>query len=370
MKNNAGGTGSGIETLKTLAGAVGVATFTVRSLAERTGVSDRTVDTVVRRYGHAFERLGPASRAGRGRPEVTWRLRSTAIDEIASEVAALGRTIDAPIGTHPSPSSDMMEASLTMAQDAVLTADPSDPDSTADLIAAARASLAAAGLTQVPDRTKERFIFDAPVMQAKRALLIDAVADLIAAQVSGKADQVDAKQADAFLLLLETQGELPAGQWNPLAQRVVAAPGTILSSPVATINSDTEHVLTRLFPKLTSPPEIGSACAAVGNLGPPFAVFSDPRLPHGGFGRCVFVFDLPNGLDPGAHETLGKTLQGATATTSPNTSPKPVVMVDQLDSALVRTIDSYGAGLVVLGGPRETSQLARVINRLSMGLDV
>lgn len=340
---------AGVETLKALAGAVGVPSFTVASLAERSGVARRAVDTVLRRYPFMFERLPPTSRTGMGRPPVQWRLRPDRIDEVAVRVgqlqAALGPDREL-LGANP-PEPDLAEASLLMAVDAVTTAPTDDPEVAGLLLRAARDSLAAAGFG--PDGASGSTGHDLDL--SRRARMIASVADLVDAWVGGDQTRIDEAQARAFSTVVEAAGNMLADQWLPLVQKVVEAPGTVLSAPVLVGQDDGSRAsLVDLFPDLRVDDRDGQVPDG-------YLCMYDPRPTLVAVEPVTFVLfpdDEPE-------------LRGAFARSSAR-PPSCLVVSDQ--PGVLSTALGYGARLVLDRGlPATRTGIANVVNRLALGLD-
>jgi hypothetical protein len=378
VKDKKLGSVSGVETLKTLAGAVGMASFTVGSLAERTGVSKETVDTVLRRYGEAFERLGPISRRGRGRPEVRWQLRPDAIDEVVAEVEKLQLAIGAErLTSADALEPDLVEASLTTAARSVLRAPVDDPGTASAFVAAARASLLAAGFDgAVSDMRGEQ----APKadLQGQRARLINAVADVVEAEVTGDTGHIDDAQARALALVEETKSNMPAEDWLPLANRVVEAAGTVLAAPVAVVDADDQTLLEKLFPWLVLVPSANLPPSTDEDASILFThILADRRLRPASPGTSMpFVIPqihvcplLETGTAAAISASLRKQIHHRASIYQPLI--KQVVVTQYVNTAIMGTIYDSDARLVLIRSePRETqTNFARVVNRLAVGLD-
>jgi hypothetical protein len=237
---------TGVETIKTLVACLGVPDFTVDELAKQAGVSRRTVDTVVRRYQYAFDRLPSGKQDGPGRPRVRWSLRTDHLDEVLAAVdshqSALGPGWRPEVADAPGP--DTVETSLIMAA-AAITRGSDDPEQAKQLVAAAQNSLAAAGFgpdgspwTEQPDQEL-----------AGRARFIAAVADVVGSCLSDDQQRIDEAQARAMPLLEDAKRYMSATEWLPLAQRVLDAPGTVLSAPVL-VDENSVSYFRQLFPTL------------------------------------------------------------------------------------------------------------------------
>jgi hypothetical protein len=237
---------TGVETIKTLIACLGVPDFTVDELAQQAGVSRRTVDTVVRRYQHAFDRLANGRQGGPGRPPVRWRLRTDHVDEVVAAVdshqSALGVGWRSEVAD--APGSDTAEASLIMAA-AALARGYDDAAQAEQLVAAARNSLAAAGFG--PDGSPWRGQPDQKL--AGRARFIAAVADVADACLSDDQLRIDEAQARAMPHLEDAKRYMSATEWMPLAQKVLLAPGTVLSAPVL-VEKNSVSYFRKLFPTL------------------------------------------------------------------------------------------------------------------------
>jgi hypothetical protein len=237
---------TGIETIKMLVASLEVPDFTIDELAQRASISRRTVDTVLRRYKHAFEKVSTSRQEGRGRPSVRWRLRPEHLDDVVAAVNAhqsalskADRAVDA-----DAPGSDRAEASMIMAAVAISrTSD--DAEELTELVVAARYSLVTAGFSAggLPLASQP-----SPELAA-RALLVAAVTDVVDACASADQRRIDEAQARAMPLILEARDSLAAAEWIPLAQRVVLAPGTVLSAPVL-VGNDSVGYFNQLFPNL------------------------------------------------------------------------------------------------------------------------
>jgi len=237
---------TGVETIKTLVACLGVPDFTVDELAQQTGVSRRTVDTVVRRYQYAFDRLPSGKQDGPGRPPVRWRLRSNYLDEVLAAVDSHQSALDADWRSEvaDAPGRDSAEASLIMAA-AALARGSDDAEQAKQLVAVARNSLGAAGFgsdgspwTGQPDQEL-----------AGRARFIAAVADVADACLSDDQQRIDQAQARAIPHLEDAKRYMSATEWMPLAQKVLRAPGTVLSAPVLVEKSSVSY-FRKLFPTL------------------------------------------------------------------------------------------------------------------------
>lgn len=239
---------TGIETIKTLVGAVSVPDFTVDELAQQTGVSRRTVDTVRRRYKEAFERLPSSDQVSRGRPPVRWRLRSDHIDDVVAAVKSHQSALDGGWRARVAepPGDDLAAASLTMAVSAIAHISD-DAGETRQLLSAARHSLAAAGFN--PDGSPWAHQLDGEL--AGKAGLVATVADLADACLAGDQQQIDQAQARALPQVALAARHMPVAEWLPLAQRVVQAPGTVLSAPILVAKASLGF-FSRLFPTLRS----------------------------------------------------------------------------------------------------------------------
>ncbi len=122
-----------------------------------------------------------------------------------------------------------------------------DAGQTKQLVATARNSLAAAGFghdglpsTGQPDQEL-----------AGRARFIAAVADVVDACLSEDQQLIDEAQARAMPHVVDAARHMPAADWMPLAQKVVLAPGTVLSAPVL-IEKHSLKYFRKLFPTLRS----------------------------------------------------------------------------------------------------------------------
>ena len=257
---------TGVETIKTLIACLGVPDFTVDELAQQAGVSRRTVDTVVRRYKQAFDRLPSGKQDAPGRPAVRWRLRNDHLDEVLAAVdshqSALGASWRSEMADVPGP--DTVEASLIMAA-AAIARESDDTEQAKQLVAAARNSLAAAGfgsdgspLTGQPGKEL-----------AARARLIGVTADVVDACSSGDQKRIDEAQAQAMPHVEDAKRYMSATEWMPLAQKVLLAPGTVLSAPVL-VEKDSVKYFRRLFPTLR-------AYLQKKNVPPGFVFMTDTR---------------------------------------------------------------------------------------------
>jgi hypothetical protein len=374
------GTVSGVETLKTLAGAVGIASFTVRSLAQRTGVSRETVDTVLRRHRGAFKRLNTIPGGGRGRPQVRWQLRSDAIDEVVAEVQRLQGTIGGePYGSADRPEPDLVEASLTMAADSVLRAPVDDPDTARLLIATARASLVAAGFDDVLSDTSQGSLPGASP-EEERARLINAVADVVEADLTGDPAYIDLSQAKALPLVREAKASMSAEQWLPLANQVIGSTGTVLAAPVCVPDPNDRSLIEKMFPWLT--PVYGAKVEADVDDGTPASianlVLADRRLAPSAY-RLVLpsvvvlqVLAEPMGR-PATVDAVSALLRKKLLAPSSSAYrlPKHIVFAEHIDAAIMSSITDSGARLVLIEPkPRETqTNFARAVNRVAVGLD-
>lgn len=370
---------SGVETLKALAGAVGVASFTVLSLAERTGVSRDTIDTVLRRYSGAFQKLGPVVPGRRGRPQVRWRLRPEAIDEVVAEVEKLQLAIgpERSVPADTSEEADLVKATLMMAADSVMRAPADDLAATRSFVAAARASLLAAGFDRVVGGIGSDLQTEADP-QGQYARLISAVADVVEADATGEPGRIDAAQAKALRLVEETKSDMLAEQWLPLANRVVEAPGTVLAAPVAIVDPAHESLIEKLFPRLVrvsaasldlSPDEDDSELTtrflADSRLTP-----ATPAIPLALVILQVVADPVMGTVAATAVSTLFTKAARRLAPSAQHRSAKCVLVAKHVDTAIMSTITDNDARLVLIRGPRETqTNFARVVNRMAVGLD-
>jgi hypothetical protein len=259
---------TGVATIKTLVASLGVPDFTIDELAQQTGVSRKTVDTVLRRYEHAFERVPAVRQAGRGRPPVRWRLRSEHLDEVVAAVESHQSALSIGLRAEAvgSPDADSAEAALIMAAVAIArTSD--DARETAQLVSAARHSLAAAGFG--PDGSP--WTGQPSQELSGKAHLVASVADVVEACASNDQGRIDKAQAQAMPHVMEAAQYMPASEWLPLAQRVALAPGTVLSAPVL-VGKKSVNYFNRLFPSL-------KALAEQHNVPSGFVCMSDTRAP-------------------------------------------------------------------------------------------
>jgi hypothetical protein len=239
---------TGVETIKTLIACLGVPTFTVDELAQQAGVSRRTVDTVVRRYQDAFDKLPSGKQGGPGRPPVRWRLRADHLDEVVAAVDSNQAALS--VGQRSdlagAPESAMAEASLIMAVTA-LARRSDDAGQTKQLVATARNSLAAAGFGSdgLP------YAGQPGQELAGKARFIAVVADVVDACLSEDQQLIDEAQARAMPHVVDAARYMSVTDWMPLTQKVILAPGTVLSAPVL-VEKNSLKYFRKLFPTLQS----------------------------------------------------------------------------------------------------------------------
>lgn len=362
------GTVSGVAALQVLAGTLGVADFTVSSLAQRTGVSRETVDTVLRRHPGVFQKIDRVPGAGRGRPQVRWRLRPDAIDEVVGEVERLqaGTGVDRQRSTG-SPKSALIDASLTMAADSILRAPADEPGKAMPLVDSARFSLLAAGFDPALD---EGAMQGGSEEDIPRARMISAVVDLVEAEMTGGHEDIDLAKAKALSLVREARASTFAEEWLPLAERVVNAEGSVLGGPVEVVDPGGQSLVQTLFPHLT---RVSTSSTASG-LWTSAEILADERVGfEGPFSTLLpaVIFHVI-GVEVTAATIvglLGKPPQRLTADIGPE--PKRVYLAENLDSANIAAITGSDAQLLVFGHDTHSMQrgLARVVNRKAVGLD-
>jgi hypothetical protein len=86
---------------------------------------------------------------------------------------------------------------------------------------------------------------------ASRARFIAAVADVVDACLSDDQQRIDEAQARAMPHVVDASRYMSVTEWMPLAQKVVLAPGTVLSAPVL-VARDSVDYFHKLFPTLRS----------------------------------------------------------------------------------------------------------------------
>jgi hypothetical protein len=242
---------TGVETLRVLAAAVGTASFTVNSMAERAGVSRDTVDTVIRRHPGVFQKLDSVPGTGRGRPQVRWQVRDDAVDEVTATAAKLQGTAGASRFQPGVLQPDLVDASLTLAADAVLRATADDRQGAESLVIAARSSLRAAGYESVLDGAASEAEPETD-RQGHLARAIGAITDLVAAEIDGAADRIDFVQARALSLIIDARPNVFAEDWLPLANRVVRTESSVLAAPVEVVDDKGRALIEGLFPNLSA----------------------------------------------------------------------------------------------------------------------
>lgn len=375
MKDKKLGAVSGVETLRVLAGTVGTASFTVNSLAQRTGVSRETVDTVLRRYLGAFQKLDPVTGRGRGRPQVRWQLRSDAIDEVVAEVGKLQSIIGAgSLKPTDTLEPDLVEASLTLAADAVLQASVDDPQAAMSLTTAAKSSLRAAGYDYVARDLPSEGL---PETDARgyRARIIGAVADLVEAEISGNYERIDAAQVKALPLVIGARSSMSAEEWLPLANRIVCAESTVLAAPVEVVDQSGQILVEQLFPNLATVSD-GSVDidSGEGNLVPIItSILADRRVVPSALGTLLPSVVLQVIIQPATAAVVTGLLRRAVRRPTSNIRPiaKRVVYVEHVDSPAISAITGGTVQLVLVSPERRHAQtdFARVVNRAAVGLD-
>lgn len=363
------GTVSGVAALQVLAGTLGIADFTVNSLAQRTGVSRETVDTVLRRHPEAFQKIDRVSGPGRGRPQVRWRLRPDAIDEVVREVERLqaGTGVDRPRST-ASLGPDLVDASLTMAADSILRAPADEPTKAMMLVESARSSLLAAGFGPSLSEANAQ---GGAEEHAPRARMISAMTDLVEAEAVGSHDRIDLAKAKALSLVRKARMSTFAEEWLPLAERVVNSEGSVLGGPVEVVDPGGYSLVQKLFPHLTR-------VSAAGRIDSGFSIsaeiLADERVELEGPLSTIppaVIFHVIGAkvTAAGISGLLGNPPQRPTANIRPGA--KRVVLAENLDSANIATITGSDAQLLVVGRDSHSMQrgLARVVNRTAVGLD-
>jgi hypothetical protein len=333
---------TGVETAKVLAGALSVPRFTVDALAEATGVHRTTVDTTLRRYDEAFERVPTPKTDGRkGRPPATWRVRDDSLDE----VLALVRQAGIPPSPVPAGHEQDVEADLVLAAGALRHAPLDEPEKVDGYVAAARASLEAAGLLDAeaaPDATPA----------TAYAAMVARTADVLEAWAHGDSKKLDVAQAAALTAAHYASQRVTADRWLPLAQRAAAAPGTILTAPVVVERSDAPLVR-KLFPQLKQ----------VRGAGPRGYVCLVDKRTNWPAGEPVAHVVFPDD-DPATKPKVAQLLQGTPV------EPTKTIVVSTRPSVL-QTAAKHGAVplRVRRGSGADTPQaVAQVVNHLAVGI--
>jgi hypothetical protein len=374
---------TGVETLRVLAAAVGTASFTVNSMAERTGVSREAVDTVIRRHPGVFQKLDSVPGTGRGRPQVRWQLRDDAVDEVAAKVAKLQGTAGASRFQPGLLQPDLVDASLTLAADAVLRASADDRQAAESLVTAAQSSLRAAGYESVLDSAAGEAVPDTD-RQIHLARVISAIADLVVAEIAGGADRIDFVQARALSLIIEARSSVFAEDWLPLANRVVRTESSVLAAPVEVVDDNGRALVEGLFPNLSAVSD-GTVDVEIsaGKFEPVMtSVLADHRVM-----TAIPEIFLPSVvLQAPAYPATPATIAGLfTRVRRPPSSLRPIarqvvyVEVESVTYAMSAIAAVHATGAVA-GGPAELMLLspvkrdaqidfARVINRAAIGLD-
>lgn len=381
VKDKKLGSVTGVETLRVLAAAVGTASFTVNSMAERAGVSRETVDTVIRRHPGVFQKLDSIPGTGRGRPQVRWQLRDDAVDEVTAKAAKLHGAAGA-LRIESGPlQSDLVDASLTLAADAVLRASADDRQAAESLVTAAWSSLRAAGYESLIDSAANEALPETD-RQGHLALVIGAIADLVAAEIIGEADQIDSVQARALSLIIDAKPSVFAEDWLPLANRVVRTESSVLAAPVEVVDDNGRAVVEGLFPNLSA---ISDGTVDVensaGNFEPVMtSVLADHRMTTG----IPDIF-LPSVVlqVPAYPATIAAGPGLFTRVRRPPSYLRPIArqlvyvenftyVMDAITAA--HTMGAMAGGpaeLTLLGADKREAQVdfARVINRAAIGLD-
>jgi hypothetical protein len=347
---------NGAETLKVLGGSVGMASFSLRELAERSGVSPRTVATVVDRYSSCFEKTGSDAPVRAGRPAKRFRLKDSAIDEIVETVSGLGESLRSLGVAQLSSSTEDVEAALTSAQSYVLAIDPENNVATRDLLAATRSALSVA---QAATAGGSAFSPEFGRID-KQARLISTVANLVEAEWQRNTAAIDVRQTEAFAVIDDTRDEVVASSWVPLTVRAITAPGTVLAGTLTALDDQSEVLLTGLFPELIRTEMVPPLCRECPSL-------ADPRVQHAEWNEPVLVVSVQNLSTDQARDQLERTFREVVRGASDRA--KSVVIADQLDSGLNRSVQSLGASSVVSGDSMDTQrQLTSLFNRLHFGV--
>lgn len=356
---------TGIETLRVLAGAVGIAQFTVNSLARRTGVSRQTVDTVLRRYQAAFQRLDPVPGGSRGRPAVRWQLRPAAVDQVIAEVARLQATAATTIApSFASPDPGLVEACLAMAADSLVRTRVTEPETALVLLASARTNLLTAGFDPRMDSGDEASQ-NAHHERFWQAHMINAVAGVLEAEVTGNVEQIDAALARALPIVRDTRSNLSADNWLPLANRAAEAEGTLLGAPVEVIANRGQKLLQTLFPHLL---EVGADTVDLeyerGHPEPAgTSVLADERIALADSPAAVRPLVM---FDVRTEHSAAKPL--SRSSWERRRAAKGLVLAEIIDTNTISAREESEAQLVLVGHDLRRG-VTRVVNRRVLGLD-
>ena len=328
-------------------------------------MSRDTVDTVLRRYGALFEPVGRANRTGPGRPPILWALKAEAIDDLVAEVESMQAAFGRPApGEHDSLGAqdhNVTDASLALAADSVTRASKDSGDESRSFLAAARASLAAAGFdTERADLVASR----GESSQTWRAGFIASTADLVEATLTGHQESIDSAYATALALATPAQADMPAAEWVGLTNAVLRA-GTVLAAPI--IADTGGESAAELLPMLDEP-DIDSPAYA--GLRQGHVVLIDRRFrPQGIAPRASVILGifLHSNLETAAAASV---LAGWMQATAIDTSLRRVVITRSADRG--KRPSGLGARFApsARGRPGTTpAEVAREVNRLAVGLD-
>jgi hypothetical protein len=218
----------GLATAKVLAGSLGLSSFTTEELAEQVGVAKPTVDDVVRnRYKEYFCALGPEHAGRPGRPKQRWAIQEDRVSDVASIVRAV-RDVGRDTRHRSVAESDLVDAYLVMAANAVTSVRGSDPVSAQALIDTADGNLRLAGFES--DGSPIRQDLDDPMLG--KARLIAVVRDLVDAELSNDHMRIDVAKLRALPVLTATSTDMRANEWLPLAMTVSTTSSSIIPATV------------------------------------------------------------------------------------------------------------------------------------------
>lgn len=203
----------GLATVKVLAGSLTLPSFTVAALAEAVGVSPKTVDDILRRrYKKYFYPVGPDHGGQPGRPAQRWALRDDRASEVVDIVDEVRRVSGADI-SRKARESELADASLVMAANAVTSVRGSDPESARSLLRTVKYNLELAGFA--PDGSPVDNEVDAS--SAAKARLVAVVGDLVEAELTKDQRLIDEANLRALPVLTDVAPDIPANEWLPLA---------------------------------------------------------------------------------------------------------------------------------------------------------
>jgi hypothetical protein len=267
-----------------------------------------------------------------------------------------------------------VEASLTLAADAVLQASIDDPQAAMSLATSAKSSLRAAGYDYVADGIPSEGLAETEA-HGYRARVISAVADLVEAEITGNYERIDAVQAKALPLVIDARSSMSAEEWLPLANRIVCTESTVLAAPVEVVDQSGQTLVEQLFPNLATVSD-GSVDidSGEGSLEPiRTSVLADKRVMPSALGILLPSVVLQVIIQPATAAAVTGLLRKVVRRPTSNIRPiaKRLVYVEHVDSPAMSVITGSTAQLVLVSPERHHAQtdFARVVNRAAVGLD-